>query len=524
MADQAFRISEEKRVIVTPFDPRITNLIPHTKTLDKNGKVYNLTPHRHVESKLLKNLGYQVPSPILSSQYGWGLATPFESQKDTAVMLVENTRAYVLSELGTGKTLSSLFATDYLMQEGEVKCCLIVAPLSTLTNVWEQEIFRYFPHRTAVVLHGSKTKRQAKLAEGADFYIINPDGVGIVTKELIAKGEIDCIIIDELATYRNPRTSRWKAMNAVVKTKRYAWGMTGSPTPKAPTDAYGQIKLLTPDRVPRFFKAFQEETMVQITQFVWRERQDAKDRVYECMQPSVRFTRAQCSDLPPTTYKTYEVDMTKEQDTAYKDMVDKMQATLIGIKQSGEKVTSANAGVQLSKLLQIGAGLLYGTNPDGSRIIGEFDATPRMNCLKDIIDSTDQKVIVYAPFVHALTMLDRELGKHYPTAVIHGGVSKTQRDDIFNLFQNSTSPRVLIAHPKAIAHGLTLTAASTIVWYSPTFDLEIYEQANGRITRHGQKHNTLIANIQATPAEKKVYNTLKNRGNMLRSLLELFEV
>jgi SNF2 family DNA or RNA helicase len=523
VANTAFRLSTEKNAIITPFDPRIAQVIPHAKIVEKNGRQYHITPHKQTESKLLKNFGYDIPSPLLS-QYDWGLATPFQSQIDTAAMLTDNRRAYVLSELGTGKTLSSLFATDFLMQHGELESALIVAPLSTLTNVWEQEIFRYFPHRSAVVLHGSKAKRLERLTTPADFYIINHDGVGIIAQDLIDHTGIECIIIDELAVYRNAKTTRWKALNAVAKSKKYVWGMTGSPTPKAPTDAYAQIKLITPDRVPKFFKAFQEETMFQVSQFQWRERQDAKDIVHAAMQPSVRFTRAQCSDLPPTTYTTYEVDLTKEQETAYKDMVDKMQSILVDLKAAGERVTSANAGVQLSKLLQIGAGLIYGSQADGTRLIGEYDASPRLQCLRDIIDSTDQKVIVYAPFVHALSILDRELSKDYDTAVIHGGVSKSERDRTFNLFQNSPSPRVLIAHPKAIAHGLTLTAASTIVWYSPTFDLEIYEQANGRITRHGQKHNTLIAHIQATPAEKKVYNTLRNRGHMLKSLLELFEV
>ena len=119
--------------------------------------------------------------------------------------------------------------------------------------------------------------------------------------------------------------------------------------------------------------------------------------------------------------------------------------------------------------------------------------------------------------------MEENLSKDYDVAVVHGGVSSAKRNEIFALFQKATSPRVLIAHPKAVAHGLTLTAANTIVWYSPTFDLEVYEQANGRITRHGQKHNTLIAHIKASPAEARVYSVLETRGNMLRELLSLFE-
>lgn len=506
------KISKDRRAIVTKYNPQIAQLVPHATAIEHNGSYFHLVPHDHEATKLLNNLGYSVGSPILH-HYDWCNTTPFESQKVTAALMVDNKRAYILNDMGTGKTRASLYATDYLIKTGEIKKVLVVAPISTMTQVWEKEIFECFPHRRSIVLHHtSKQKRLAFLEEDADYYIINHDGLKLLEKELINRSDIDAVIIDELAILRNARTARWKAANRILQTKPWAWGMTGSPTPKEPTDAYGQIRLLTPQRVPKFFKAFQAETMVQLTQFKWIPRKDANDTVHRLMQPAVRYSREDCIDLPPTTYSTREVALSSEQEDAYAEMKREFTTQFKGVE-----ITAANAGVMASKLIQIGAGFAYA---DGVPIT--LDCSARVNALKDILDSTPHKVIVFSPFKYSVDTLATLLMKDYSVEKIHGDVSKKERDRIFSAFQGSSEPRVLVAHPQVMAHGLTLTSANTIVWYSPLWDLEIYEQANARITRPSQKNNTHIIHLQASGIEKRVYSLLKSRGNMMRGLLSLF--
>lgn len=285
--------------------------------------------------------------------------------------------------------------------------------------------------------------------------------------------------------------------------------------PKAPTDAYGQIKLLTPERVKdTYFTGFRTKTMNQITQFKWVPKRDANEIVHALMQPSVRYARSDCVDLPPTTYSTHEVELTAEQKKAYKQM----QREFV-VSHKGIEVTAANAGVQASKLVQIGSGFTYGHN----NAVIDLDCKSRFDALTEILDGTDHKVIVFAPFKHTVRFLHSHLNLlGYNPAAIHGGVPKLERDKIFNAFQHSLTPRVIVAHPKTMSHGLTLTAADTIIWYAPYWDLELYEQANARITRPGQEHHTHIVHIQASPVEKRVYRTLESRGNMQAALLSLF--
>lgn len=510
--DNAYRISDKRQEIILPYNEAVSNIIQHRRLLEYNGRKYCIVPHRHTETKLLNNLGINIPPPILH-QYDWCNSKPFDSQKDTAAMLTKNFRAYVLNDMGTGKTRAALYAADFLMNTGDIENVLVIAPLSTLTTVWEHEIFACFPHRTSVALHGSREKRLQLLAEPFDFYIINHDGLKVVEDAIQSREDINLIIVDELAVLRNAKTSRWKAINRIVKNRKYAWGMTGAPTPNGPADAYGQTKLLTPDRVPKYFTAFKEATMYRITQFKWLPRKEANNIVRKAMQPSVRYKRSDCIDLPPTTYSTREAALSPMQKTAYRDMLQKCR-----VEFAEGRITAANAGVQASKLIQIAAGFTYGENG----MVVDLPHTPRLELLKELIEQTERKVIVFTPFRHSVEQLHKELSKTLSTAVIYGGISKTKRDEIFTLFQNAANPRIIVAHPATMSHGLNLTAADTIIWYAPMYSLETYEQANARIPRPGQTCNTSIIHIECTPIERRIYKTLQRRGDIQAELLGMF--
>jgi SNF2 family DNA or RNA helicase len=471
-------------------------------------------PHTEQTTKLLRNCGYNIAGPI-QYYYDWNGGSPFDSQRVTADLLTTNPRAYVLSEMGVGKTRAALYAFDYLRRLGVVHSCLIVAPLSTLVGVWENEIFENFPHLTTGVLYGhSKKKRLKILAHPADCYIVNHDGVEVVHTNLWARTNIDAVIVDELAVYRNPRSQRSKYLRPLVQRAAFAWGLTGAPTPNEPTDAYGQIKLITPERVGFSFKSFKDQTMRQLSQFKWIPRREANDIVLAAMQPSVRFTREQCFDLPETTYSTRVVQMHPVAAKLYKKMFDDL-----AVQVKAKEITAANEGVKLSKLLQIASGFAYDSTGKGHWIGG----TDRFKAIIETIEATPNKVIVFAPFRYLVTLLGEVLAKRYTTAIIHGETPKGARDLAYVGFQRSTDPHLICAHPQTMAHGLTLTAADTIIWAAPITSLEIYEQANARITRSGQKNTTQIIHIQGSPAEKYVYDRLRRKAKMQGALLQMFE-
>ncbi len=504
-------ISKATKEFLIPPDKALSNLIPSRGIVFRGANV-TAYPHTTETTRLARNLGHPVPAPVLS-QYVWPTTPPpFETQKVTAALLTMNARAYVLSEMGTGKTRAGLFACDHMFHDNMIKSVLVVAPLSTLSQVWDKEIFQYFPHLTTKVLHGTKEKRLKALSEHAHIYIINHDGLGVIRQALI-DARFDVVIIDEIAAFRNKSTTKWKNMKMVIEHCKYVWGLTGSPTPNEPPDAWGLAQLLTPNRAPKAKKAFVRKTMTQVSQFRWIAKSDANDHVYDMLQPAVRFRREDCVELPETSYKTIKVPMSKQLKDTYENMIKKLRLAF-----AEGQVTAANEGVLFSKLLQISSGWVY-TQDKG---VVALDNKARIQELVDIYEQAAGKVICFTNFTHSTTELFDRVRKKFPCSVVHGGVNKKYRDEIFSSFQNSSEKSMIIAHPQCMAHGLTLTAANTIVWFTPTTSLEIYEQANARITRPGQDKKSLIVHLTATPIESKIYSRLRQKGSIQGALLDMF--
>src|SRR5512139_3280402 len=158
--------SPKHKMIGVPQRDDVRNLFPNAPLHDFNGASHLLLPHGVTETFMLRRLGFDVPSPILT-HYGWPHPMgkpPFDAQKKTAALLTLNQRAYVLNDKGTGKTASALWAFDYLKEHNLANKMLVAAPLSTLRATWDREVFNFLPHRKAAVLHGSKKQRLAQLA------------------------------------------------------------------------------------------------------------------------------------------------------------------------------------------------------------------------------------------------------------------------------------------------------------------------------------------------------------------------
>lgn len=494
---------------------KVLECIPTAKRMTYNGAELVVTPHRNDEVKILRNLGIKAPAPILH-YYKWaGRFEPYEHQKMTSAFLTMNRRALVLNEIGTGKTQSALWAADYLIQVGVVSKVLIISPLSTLERVWGDSIFMNFPHLRSVTLHGTSERRKKLLKTDCHFYIINHDGFPIILEE--AKDMFDLIIIDEAAVYRNPSTNRFKLLRKFMAqhTATRLWLMTGTPTPNAPTDAWALAKLADSPNLTQTYTAFREAVMMKVGQWKWIPRPESIEVVKYMLHPAVRYTRDECFDLPDTVFQTRKVELTKDQKEHYQ----KMLKHFITEHTAGETITAVNEAVKLQKLVQIACGVVYDDN--GQHI--EVDCKPRVDIVKEVIDEVGGKVIVFVPLTGTLRMLEKELSKQWSVAVVNGEVSATKRNEIFHNFQNTKDPHVLIAHPATMAHGLTLTAASTVIWYGPVTSNEQYVQANGRIERIGKKHVSNIVHIEATDLEYRMYDRLRNKQKLQGLLLDLIE-
>lgn len=511
-------IIENRILLFNTRNPHRYSIIPKHKVLPIPGGYQVAVFWGLDETRVLRNLGVKhVPSPI-QGRYDWpGRFRPMGHQKETASFLTLNRRAFVLSEPGTGKTLSALWAADYLMKRGEVRRCLVLCPLSIMHSAWMQDLGNSIIHRSAVVAHHAQAARRIELIqEDYEFVITNYEGLNLIANEVKNDGRFDLVIVDEANAYKNPQTRRWKALNSIIKPETYLWMMTGTPAAQSPIDAYGLAKLVNPNGVPKFYTAWRDQVMNKITMFKWAPKADAADRVFSALQPAIRFTKEQCLDLPPVLTTTREVPLTAQQAKYYNMLRDQMVAMA-----AGETITAVNAAGVLNKLLQISTGVSYTDNQE----VVEFDATPRLNVLLEALEQTERKVIVFALFRAAISTISAFLTKNgVACEEIHGGITATKRGDIIKRFQTQPNPRVLVMQPAATAHGITLTAADTVIFYGPLMSVEQYVQCIARADRKGQDSDKVtVIHIEGSPVEKRMFKALSSKVDDNALLVKLFE-
>lgn len=439
---------------------------------------------------------------------------PFEHQKETAEFLALRRRAFCFNEQGTGKTASVIWAADYLLSRGVINRVLVVCPLSIMQASWQNDLFKFAVHRTVDVAHGTADRRKKVINGTASFVIINYDGVPSVFEELKAGG-FDLIVIDEANAYKNVQTKRWRLMRKLLGPKTGLWMLTGTPAAQSPVDAYGLAKMCVPDRAPQFFGDFRQSVMLQYSMYRWEPRPEAKQIVYDMLQPAIRFEKEQCLDLPPVTFMTRVAPMTPEQRRYYKQLKDEML-----LESGGEEVSAVNAAAKMTKLLQISGGAVYSDN----RVVVQFDVSNRLQVIEEVIEEASNKVLIFAPFTHTINLLSEHLTKAgIANAIIDGSVPVAKRTQVFKDFQEKPDPTVLVIQPQAAAHGVTLTAADTIIWYSPVTSVETYLQANARIDRPGQKHPMTVFHIQGSPIEARLYAMLQGNISNHEQLVDLYK-
>jgi SNF2 family DNA or RNA helicase len=219
-------------------------------------------------------------------------------------------------------------------------------------------------------------------------------------------------------------------------------------------------------------------------------------------------------DLPPQLVERRDVVMSAEQKEAYATL----KRDCILALEKGE-VTAVNEAVLRLKLIQIACGAVY----DGDHQVNKLNAADRIDVLREVMQECREKIIVFSPLTSVVHMLKAELAADYECATITGATSAKERAVIFSDFQEKTAPRVLIADPGTMAHGLTLVAATCIIWFAPTDRTELYLQANKRIDRPGQTKTNVVVQLAATNIEREIFRRLEANESMQGLVLKLAE-
>ncbi len=504
-------IIDNKALFLRPSNPEdITGVIAKSAPYGDGVAVH----WGHSEAEELAAMGMDAPSPLLRDYKWTGKFTPFDHQKETASFLSVRRRAFCFNEQGTGKTASVIWAADYLMKMGLIKRVLVLCPLSIMKSAWQKDLFTFAMHRSCSVAYGAAAQRRKIIDAGSEFVILNFDGVGVVIDEIMAGG-FDLIVVDEASSYKNVQTNRWKMLHRIIKeTDPRLWMLTGTPAAQGPLDAFGLARLINPDNTPKYYSHFRAETMHQITKFKWTPKPGAAKYIHRILQPAIRFAKKDCLDLPEVTHAEREAPLTPQQNKYYNQLKNQLL-----LEAAGEEVSAVNAATKLNKLLQISGGAVYTDTGD----VLEFDVSNRLNAVLEVIEEASNKVLVFVPFTHTINLLRERLEKEgISCGVINGSVSVNKRSEIVDHFQTRKDPHVLILQPRAASHGLTLTAADTIIWYAPVTSVETYLQANARIDRPGQKNAMTVVHIKGSPVEEKLYSMLQGSIANHEKLIDLY--
>lgn len=519
-------------VLQVPDPLAIRSLLPRaSRTLGVTPEGNIVVRHNIETTRILRNLGIDAPSPLC--HYDWpGKHSPYEHQRVMSDMMIANDKCFNLSEMGTGKTYASLWAADYLMTQGIVKRCLVITTLSTMHTIWKQDIFDILMHRTCVVVHGTPEKRAKAINMDVDFYITNHDGIALadVAKAVRRRKDIDLIILDEAAFFRNHKTDKYKFLAWVMEKKLRLWMLTGTPTPNEPPDAWALIRMVNPSSVSQFKGNFRRETMVELkdqrgtnsqtgkTYSKWAPKKGYEQVVYAAMQPAVRFLKKDCLDLPPQIGPVVvQTRLTKAQERAYSQMREEMVLTGQGVA-----ITAVNAADQISKLRQVLCGAVKDPSTGLYRII---DHRYRVQDLCDVMEtSAARKTIIIVPFKGIIRSLGDELAKRgYNVGILNGDVTPANRAIIIRNFKGSSGIDHLLCHPKVMAHGLNLVEADLTIFYAPIYSNDDYRQVIERNNRAGQTRTTTVVRMQAHPLEKQIYRALDNRGITQDNILRLYD-
>ena len=480
------------------------------------GAPVTVVPHDHHTYEELTGKGLVMPHPI-RSMYSWpGRLTPLESQYETAAFLSHHHRGFCLNGLGTGKTLAATWAMDYLMEQGAIRRALIVAPLSICDHVWERELFSTLTHRNARVLRGKRQDKQRMARDTrVDVVVVNPESLHLLEGYL---PEVDLVLVDEFTKFKNAKSQRWKALRNIAKHTRL-WMMSGTPAPQAPTDAYGPLALVRQEKMS--YTRWRDLTMEKITEFTWVPKLGAEDMIAKWMQPAIRYTREECYDLPDVQTEVLEADLTKDQEKAIKAFQDEAAAQF---EEDGEVITAANAAAVLSKSLQVMGGGVYGEDEDsGEKYVQKVDAKPFFDTIEDVVEQADTPVLVFVSFrSSAMAVRDHLQKAGYDVGLVASGVSQSERSDYFDRVQSGNIDAV-VAVASTMSHGLTLTNARYILWATPPYSYETYDQANGRVIRQGQKNNVVIYHLVQNSLAKDLFRRLESKARIQDTVLNLIE-
>ena len=432
-----------------------------------------------------------------------------EYQKYGVDFIINNPISALMLECGLGKTITTLTAVSDLMYDYfEISKALIIAPLRVALTVWKQECDKWeqLKYLRCSIAVGSVSERQKAMQSDADVYIINRENVEWLVKNY--PFDFDMVVIDELSSFKSHQSKRFRALRKVRPKFDRIVGLTGTPAPNGLMDLWAEINLLDMgERLGRYITRYRDEYFKPDKRngaivYSYKPLPDAEERIYgKISDICVSMKAADYLEMPERVDNIVEVGMSDKETAMYKRLEKEMLLPF-----ADGDIDAVNAASLSNKLLQLANGAVYDENGKVKKIHSR-----KLDALEGLIEAANGKsVLVYYSYKH-----DRDrISERFDVSEI--------KDDKNISEWNAGKIQLAIAHPASCGHGLNLqSGGSTIIWFGLTWSLELYQQANARLYRQGQKNTVVIHHIITKgTVDEKVMTALKNKDIGQASLME----
>lgn len=415
---------------------------------------------------------------------------PHDYQTYTIEKMISTPHMMAILDMGLGKTVCTLTALDELLNDMyEINKVLVIAPLRVAEMTWSEEIEKW-DHlkglRVSKVL-GSEPKRIEALHQRADIYLMNRENVTWLIEYSIKKKAwpFDCIVIDESSSFKNNQSKRFKALRKVVGIAKRVILLTGTPAPNSLMDLWPQMYLV--DRGKRLGATiteyrnnyFNPGKKNRVIVFDYVPKPGAEEAIYERISDVTMSLKAKDSiKMPERVDNFIKLKMDSRTKALYEEMEREYILTL-----EEENITAGSAAVVCGKLLQMANGAVYG---EEGNVVHIHDL--KIEALREVLsDYPGKPVMVFYNYKHDLARLKEAFKDEEPREL------KTEED---KKDWDQGKIRMLLAHPASMGHGLNLQAGgNVIVWFGLTYSLELYQQANARLYRQGQKETVIVNHL-----------------------------
>ena len=443
--------------------------------------------------------------------------SPHNYQQYATEFIKDTPACAIFLDMGLGKTSITLTAiNDLLFDSFDVHKVLVIAPLRVARTTWSEEVekwehLRMLRYSVAV---GTETERLSALRTPADIYIINRENLGWLVEESRVPFDFDMLVIDELSSFKNHNTKRFKALMKVRPKLKRIVGLTGTPAGNGLMDLFAEFKLLDMgERLGRFIGQYRTNYFLpdkrngQII-YSYKPMPDAEQRIYDKISDiTISMKAADHLKMPELISTEYTVQLSEKEQEKYDDLKEELVLTL----NDGE-ITAANAASLSNKLSQMANGAIYDDNGNTINIHSR-----KLDALEDIIESMNGRPLLVAYwFRHDLERISERLSS------LHIPCTKLDTADSISRWNKGEIPVALI-HPASAGHGLNLqNGGSALVWFGLTWSLELYQQTNARLWRQGQTAETVVIQhiIAKGTIDEKILKALKNKDRTQSALID----